>query len=95
MHGFLPGKQTGEVTEAIRLLFQKADEWGIPLAVVKGDVEKAFDNIEHSLLDVALAGKGVPLCLRAAILRELSGVTLDIRLQDIGVLGVALGKGEA
>jgi len=26
MHGFLPGKQTGEITEALRLLLQKADE---------------------------------------------------------------------
>ena len=89
MYGFFPGKQTGEVTGAIRLLFQKADQWGIPLAVVK----KAVGNIEHCLLDVALAGKGVPLCLRAAVLRELSGVTLDTRLQDIRVSGVALGKG--
>ena len=93
MHGFLPGKQTGEITEALRLLLQKADEWGIPLAIVKGDVEKAFDNIEHGLLDRALLAKGIPLALRTAVLRELTDVTLDIRLQDVRVPEIHLGKG--
>ena len=93
MHGFLPGRQTGEITEAARLLLQKADEWGIPVAIVKGDVEKAFDNIEHGLLDRALEAKGIPLCLRTAVLRELTGVALDVRLQDVRVPSVCLGKG--
>jgi len=65
----------------------------MPLAIAKGDVEKAFDNIEHGLLNEALCSKGVPLCLRTAVLRELTDVTLDIRLQDACVPDIPLGKG--
>ena len=66
-----------ERSEFIRLLFQKCSEWGRPLYLSRGDAHKAFDSMEHPRLDQALKARDTPLCLRAATLRELVGVTLS------------------
>ena len=75
--GIEPGRQTMECSEFIRLLFQKCSEWGRPLYLGRGDAHKAFDSMEHPGLDRALKARDTPLCLRAATLRELVGVTLQ------------------
>ena len=91
--GFEPGRQTMECSEFIRLLFQKCSEWGRPLYLGRGDAHKAFDSMEHPRLDQALKARGAPLCLRAATLRELVGVTLQMNLQGTSVPPLPLGKG--
>ncbi len=37
-----------EISEALRVLLQKADEWEEDLIVTEADVEGAFDNIGHN-----------------------------------------------
>ena len=59
----------------------------------RGDVSKAFDELGHPLLDAALAHRHAPLGLRAAILRELVGIALEIHLQGVVTDPVPLGKG--
>eukprot|EP00972_Heterocapsa_arctica_P056211 8294354-Heterocapsa_arctica.AAC.1 len=60
-----------EVSELIRMLLQQIEELSL-------DVSKAFDSIEHPLLDKALAGRQVPVCLRAAT--HLS-VSMEVNMQ--------------
>ena len=61
--------------------------------VRKADVSRAFDNVEHPLLDRALVNKGAPKCLRAALLRELTEISLEVRQQAASADDVDLGKG--
>lgn len=91
--GFERGRQCTEITECLRLLLQKADEWSLPLVIGKGDISKAFDSIEHSVLDRSLSYRKIPLALRVATLRELVDLTLEIHLQDSTSDPVPLGKG--
>ena len=53
------------------MILQKAHEWGLASIVFKRDIAKAFDAMEHPLLDRSFAARSVPFCLRAATLREL------------------------
>ena len=66
---------------------------GLPLFIGRGDVSKAVDELEHPLLDAALAHRQAPLALRAATLRELVGIALEIHLQGVVTDPVPLGKG--
>ena len=88
--GFEPGRQTMEASEFIRLLFQKGAERGVSSTAVGGDSHKAFDSMEHPRLDKALGARGIPLCFRAATLRELAGVISD---QSPGRRGSPLASG--
>ena len=74
-------------------MLQRFSEWGLPLYIGRGDVSKAFDEFEHPLLDAGLARRQAPLALRAAILRELAGIALEIHLQGVVTDPVPLGKG--
>eukprot|EP00972_Heterocapsa_arctica_P102364 15081771-Heterocapsa_arctica.AAC.1 len=69
------------ISELIRMLLQKSEEWSLPLFIGEGDVSKAFDSIEHPYLDDALASRKVPVCLRAATLRKLVSASMKINLQ--------------
>ena len=91
--GFEPTHQCMEISEFIRLLLQRAHEWGIPIFVGKGDISTAFDAIEHPILDAALESRSVPLPLRVAYLRELVEVNRSISLQGLCTPPVSLGKG--
>ena len=93
IYGFEPGRQCAEVTELLRMLLQKCEEWSLPLFIGRGDIAKAFDHVEHPVLDEALAKRGAPTCLRAAILRELINITLRINLQGSQTNSVPLGRG--
>ena len=70
--GFRPGKQVLEVVEPLRILLQRACEWGRPLFVSSVNIAKAFDNIRRQYLDMALASQNVVLELRISLMRELS-----------------------
>ena len=91
--GFEPGHQPMELTELCRLLLAKFNEWRLPLFIGKSDAHKAFDSIEHPVLDDSLAKRDVPVLLRAAVLRELVDVTLKVHFQGSTSSPVPLGKG--
>ena len=91
--GFEPGRQCMEISEFTRLLLVRAQEWGLPVHVGKGDAHKAFDSIEHVTLDQALEMRGVPLALRCACLRELVDIVLIVSLQNTFSEPVELRKG--
>eukprot|EP00972_Heterocapsa_arctica_P008720 1278474-Heterocapsa_arctica.AAC.1 len=46
-YGFNPGCQPMQVTEMTRMVLERASEWNLPVWVFKGDVSRAFDNMEH------------------------------------------------
>ena len=77
----------------MRLLLQRFNEWDILIVIVKRDVGRAFDSMEHIVLDQALQQKCVPVCIRAALLRELVDVSLNVCHQDANVPGIAIGQG--
>ena len=91
--GFEVGRQPLEITGALRMILQKAHEWGLALIIFKGDVAKAFDAMEHPLLDQSFAARSVPVCLRAATLRERVGLTLKVQLRSVTTDEIPLGKG--
>ena len=39
-----------ELTELLRLLLQRFDEWALPLYIAQGDVNKAVDNMRHGIM---------------------------------------------
>ena len=82
-----------EIYGFTRLLLVRAQEWGLPVHVGKGDAHKAFDSIEHVTLDQALEMRGVPLALRCACLRELVDIVLIVSLQNTFSEPVELRKG--
>ena len=49
--------------------------------------------MKHPRLDQALKARDTPLCLRAAILRELVGATQQMNLQGVAVSPLPLGTG--
>ena len=91
--GFEAGRQAMEVTELTRTLVQRETEWDRLIFVGRGDARKAFDSMEHLLLDSALDARGAPLCLRIACLRELCDLELEICLQGATSGSVDLGEG--
>ena len=92
-YGFTPGCQPMQVTEMTRLILERATEWKRPVWICQGDVARAFDHLEHPLVDEALCSRQVPRCLRAALLRELCNITLDVHLQEAYAEGIGLSKG--
>ena len=92
-YGFTPGCQPMQVTEIARLTLERANEWDLPVWIFKGDVSRAFDHMEHPVIDKALCARHVPRCLRAALLRELCEITLDVHLQEAFAEGIGLSKG--
>ena len=87
------GRQPMEITEALRLILQRAHEMGLAIIIFKGDIAKAFDAMGHPLLDRSFAARSVPVCLRAATLRELVGLTLKVQLQGVSTDEIPLRKG--
>jgi hypothetical protein len=80
--GFQAGRQTMEVSEAIRVSFQKAKEWGLDMTVLKLDVHRAFDSMSHELIAGALNDAQCPPRLVHSFLRELYDTTLDLHFSD-------------
>ena len=91
--GFEPGHQPMELTELCRCLLAKFGEWQIPLFIGKSDAHKAFDSIEHPVLDDSLSKRQVPVLLRAAVLREFVDVVLKVHFQGASSPPILLGKG--
>ena len=51
-----PGRQTGDYLFSVIRLFELTREWGVPLAVFKLDLEKAFDSLDRTALLGELEG---------------------------------------
>ena len=62
-----------EVTMILRLIIEKANEWGSSWVIVSIDLERAFENIKLSELLKAWEKKSVPSWLRYAAFKELAG----------------------
>ena len=91
-YGFTPWCQPLQVTEMTRLTLERATEWNLPVWIFAGGVARAFDHLEHPVVDEALCSRQVPRCLRAALLRELCNITLDVHLQGAFAEGIGFSK---
>ena len=93
LYGFIPGRQTMGISELVRLPLQRFNEWDTPIVIIKSDVGRALIPMEHIVLDHALQQKSVPVCIQAALFRELVDVSLNVCHQDANVPGIELGQG--
>ena len=72
-----PGRQTGDYLFSIIRLFELCREWGVPLAVFKLDLEKAFDKLDRGKLLQKLEerlGPGAEMNCWRGLLRGTVGV---------------------
>jgi hypothetical protein len=69
-YGFREHHQTMEIVETSRLVIQKAAAWNINGCLLKGDINRAFDNMSHDALDMVLNEIGAPPQIRYAIAQE-------------------------
>ena len=75
-------RQPMDVSEGIRWLAAKADEWKVPLIIASMDVSHAFDDMPHTLIAQSLLADGAGEELTSAWLRE---------HMDLAVLPTAAG----
>jgi exonuclease III len=59
-HGFMQQKGIQEPSLLATHLIEEADKKGKPLQLVSIDIEKAFDNVGHSVITQALRAFGIP-----------------------------------
>ena len=94
LYAFRAGHECMEIGGLARLLLGKFSEWDLPMLIFKGDFFRAFDNLEHPRVDLALENQGAPTCVRAAFLRELACISLSLSsMVGPPVPDVDLGKG--
>lgn len=84
----------GAAVTALRVLLQKAREWGFPLYIASLDVAQAFDQVEACAAERALREHGATPWAIAAVLRELLGQLSWPRVAGVATDSlVELGKG--
>ena len=94
MVGFRPSRQTMDITEGIRWMLQRADEWGMPLFVVSVDVKQAFDRMHWQTVSAAFSEEGVSAKLRHAVTKEYTDQHLIPHLGSVQVAApIRLGRG--
>ena len=76
--GFTEGMQTLDVTFAVRMGFEVARVWGLPIYMLRFDIHKAFDSICHRALVKSLRRLEIPARIIHAVLRELCDCFMDI-----------------
>jgi hypothetical protein len=79
--GFRLGHQTSDISQTVKLLAQKSSCWGKPCYILKADVFRAFDSMEHEQIANALDYEHCNPRLTHALLRELSASILDLQYQ--------------
>jgi len=77
--GFCKGHQASEIVHCLSVITQRADEWDAGLAVLRGDVHKAFDSMRREDLEEIMVDAGVAPEVVAAVLQELQ-CEVDIHL---------------
>ena len=92
-YGFREGCQTADIAEAVRLALQKKTAFGGSIFVFKGDVSRAFDNIDHDELCAALDEAGAPPQYAHAVMSEWSHVCLDLQFQGHVWEGLEYSRG--
>jgi retron-type reverse transcriptase len=70
-----------EISETVRQIVRKRGEAGLDTVVLKSDIKRAFDNIDHAILLKALEKDTVPPRLLRALMLELHGCRLTFRFQ--------------
>ena len=91
--GFRAHRQVMEVSEAVRGVVAKSDEWGTSACVASLDVYKAFDNMSYEVLAAALFRYTQNATLVTAFLRELVNSELVIALDDVVTQPVPMERG--
>lgn len=68
--GFCAGRQTLEICSFLQLALSRSAEWRMPLYIASLDIEGAFDAMRLEHVAPAIAARGAPPQLVAAIVRE-------------------------
>eukprot|EP00969_Alexandrium_andersonii_P361825 15458407-Alexandrium_andersonii.AAC.1 len=78
-----------------KLCVQKGQEYGVPVAMLKADIKKAFDSLSHKSLACALLQRGVPGVVVSALLVEMRECRLSFSVpgQSSQVSGVQMSRG--
>ena len=79
-YAFKPGHQCHEPIFIMRRIIEIALEWQTHVFILDGDITKAYDYTQHTLILEALSQRGIPEILSAAILREVARPKGKLRL---------------
>ena len=77
---FTQGHQPHEVVYILRALIERSIEWNIPIWILDGDIQKAYDNTRHNCILGAILDAGCPHILAAAWLRECGSMSIKMKL---------------
>ena len=69
-----------DVTFCMRQAIEKSNLWGVPLFLLRFDIRKAFDSIDHGILTGILEDLGISPALILAVLKELVFCQVDVRV---------------
>jgi len=80
--GFAQGHQAQEGVQILLDLTMRSAEWGLPLAVARSDVNKAFDSMDRAELAATLSAGGAHPGIVASVLEALLA-TLDVHMGPV------------
>ena len=81
--GFRRGHQVAEISESARHILQKSAQWNKDCVIMKCDVAKAFDSLNHNHIVTTLRFHKTPELLIHAIMEELSDCAAQFSLQEV------------
>ncbi len=81
-NGFRPDRSTTQKLWVTNAFLQEAKNKQLEAHLISLDVKKAYDSIEHWLIEEALGPKGInlPETIRSAIMDTLSNSTVHVRI---------------
>ena len=79
-YGFRRGRGCDDVNHILRMVVEKANEWGEELWMATLDVEKAFDKALHSELFAALLNGGIDMSIVASLRKLYRGMEAYVQL---------------
>jgi hypothetical protein len=91
--GFQESRQTAEVAEATRIAVRKCYEWGVDIFVLKTDVMRAFDSMQHGFVLEALINDGVLKQLQHSVMQEFRERDVNLSFQGCIWNGIKFIKG--
>jgi hypothetical protein len=91
--GFTPTRQTADVSEPCRQVLHKSTQWGRRVHMVKVDVKRAFDNINHDKLEASLLDSECHPRLIEALFRDISFARFDLSFAGHHWQGGTYSKG--
>lgn len=92
-YGFRSGHQPAEIHELVRSALIKCKAYGLDCTVVKLDIDRAFDSIDHEKLTEALLASSCPARIVRAILLELHDCAIDVLFQGESWTGFPFTRG--